>query len=234
MITPDKTYTDNPFVDNVIYYAKLLAMNCVIKDDDEALANETPESLRAGDTLIACVEGTAQYEIFQNIPKEILEKYIVSYSNLDLYTKKDTGNDSLKLYLKSLPMYDRKLVQKSLDELARSVYVDHYKIMMRYIDSLGENWEDQYRDLYNACVAGTATYEDLFPRFHKYTINNILIRYITNYDGTDMTELSSDLDKLNEYIASRTDTEQIDLEMSKVSKAMREVFISHFEMLEER
>lgn len=231
MITPDKTYTDNPFVDNVIYYAKLLAMNCVIKDDDEALANETPESLRAGDVLIACVEGTATYELFQNIPKEILEKYIASYSNLDLYTK---NVESLKLYLKSLPMYDRKLIEINLGKIARSVYIDHYNIMMSYIDSLGEDWEAQWRDLYDECVAGTATYEDLFPLFHKYTKTNILNRYITNYDERDLSELAEDLDKFNEYIESRTDTEQIQLEVSKVSKAMREVFISHFEMLEER
>ena len=37
MIIPEKTYTSNPFVDNVIYYAKYLAMNCTIKDEDEAL-----------------------------------------------------------------------------------------------------------------------------------------------------------------------------------------------------
>ena len=44
MITPTKTYTDNPFVDNVVYYAKLLGVNSVVKDEDEALQNETPES----------------------------------------------------------------------------------------------------------------------------------------------------------------------------------------------
>ena len=33
MITPDKTYSTNPFVDNIIYYAKLMALNCTIKDD---------------------------------------------------------------------------------------------------------------------------------------------------------------------------------------------------------
>ena len=31
MIIPEKTYTNNPFVDNVIYYAKYLAMNCTVK-----------------------------------------------------------------------------------------------------------------------------------------------------------------------------------------------------------
>ena len=36
MVIPEKTYTNNPFVDNVIYYAKLLAMNCTVKDEEEA------------------------------------------------------------------------------------------------------------------------------------------------------------------------------------------------------
>ena len=38
-MVPEKTYTSNPFVDNVIYYAKWLAMNCSVKDEEEALNN---------------------------------------------------------------------------------------------------------------------------------------------------------------------------------------------------
>ena len=76
MITPTKTYSSNPFVDNVIYYGKLMAMNCTIKDEEEALANETKESLYAADVLFACVENRATYEMFEKIPQEILEKYI--------------------------------------------------------------------------------------------------------------------------------------------------------------
>ena len=50
MIEVDKTYSDNPFVDELIYYSKILSLNCVIKDEEEALANETKESLHAGQT----------------------------------------------------------------------------------------------------------------------------------------------------------------------------------------
>ena len=41
MIQVDKTYSDNPFVDELIYYSKILALNSVIKDEEEALENET-------------------------------------------------------------------------------------------------------------------------------------------------------------------------------------------------
>ena len=95
MIDVEKTITDNPFVDNLIYYSKLLALNSVVKDQDEVLANETTESLKAGDIYIACIEGTSNYEMFSNIRKEILEKYIQQTSNLDLYV----NNPSLKLYM---------------------------------------------------------------------------------------------------------------------------------------
>ena len=75
MIEVDKTYSDNPFVDELIYYSKILSLNCVIKDEEEALANETKESLHAGQTYIACVEGRAKFEMFESFPEEILEKY---------------------------------------------------------------------------------------------------------------------------------------------------------------
>ena len=35
MIEVEKTITDNPFVDNLIYYSKYLALNCIIKDEDD-------------------------------------------------------------------------------------------------------------------------------------------------------------------------------------------------------
>ena len=107
MIIPEKTYTDNPFVDNVIYYAKYLAMNCTVKDEDEALANETKETLEDGDILISCIEGTNFYEIFKYIPKEILEKYIPVSSNLDLFVD---NSRALRTYINNFNYHEAKAI----------------------------------------------------------------------------------------------------------------------------
>ena len=39
-----KKYTDNPFLDNLIYYVQQIAYSCILKDESVALANETEES----------------------------------------------------------------------------------------------------------------------------------------------------------------------------------------------
>lgn len=65
--------TDAPFVDTLFYNLKLLALNCVIKNDEEALAAETANSFNAASLYIKCCNGTAKFEDFSSFPKEILE-----------------------------------------------------------------------------------------------------------------------------------------------------------------
>ena len=59
-----KTYSNNPFVDYLLYYTKLLSFGSVIKNEEEAMKNETKESILAGDILISCFENTAVFELF--------------------------------------------------------------------------------------------------------------------------------------------------------------------------
>lgn len=59
-----KTYSNNPFVDYLLYYTKLLSYGSVIKNEEEATKNETKESILAGDILISCFENTAVFELF--------------------------------------------------------------------------------------------------------------------------------------------------------------------------
>ena len=87
MIEVEKIQTENPFTDNLIYYTKYIALNSVVKDLDEANNNETLESIKAGDILIACIEGHAVFEMFTYFPAEILEKYVPVNSNIDLKIK---------------------------------------------------------------------------------------------------------------------------------------------------
>lgn len=73
-LTINKTYTANPAIDYLLYYSKLLAFNSVIKNEEEALQNETKQSMLNGDALIACIEGNAIFELF-DYDEEILKKH---------------------------------------------------------------------------------------------------------------------------------------------------------------
>ena len=171
MIDVEKTITDNPFVDNLIYYSKFLALNSTIKDEKEALANETPETLKAGEIYIACVEGRTNYELFPSIPAEIIEKYIPQTSNLDILAN---NISALEAHLKSLSLYERTRVLNNLNKLAQTVYIDHYDIMTNYARNTSDTWLDDNKALYDKCKNSTASYTDLFEILPIYTRKRIL------------------------------------------------------------
>ena len=69
-----KVYTDNPYVDELVYYAKLLGMGTVLKMQQLADNNETAKSIKAADLYIACIEKTAILELFPRISRSSLIK----------------------------------------------------------------------------------------------------------------------------------------------------------------
>ena len=230
MITPDKIITDNPFVDNVLYYSKLMALNCTVKDEDEALSNETPESLRRRELLIRSVEKTSSYEEYNSIPKEILEKYIALRTNLDLYAE---NIDTLKEYMNSYGIHVRTKILKKMSNLARSIYISHYEIMTDYLNTVSKTWFTDNEELYNKCKSFSATYKDLFNILPTKTTHRILETYINNYSDINISDISSSLSNFQEYVNSRKDAAIID-ELNKINKAMRDVFISHYNIMIQR
>jgi len=227
MIYPDKTMTDNAFLDNVIYYAKLMALNCTVKDQEEALSYETPESLKARELLIASVEGTSIYEMYPSIPKDIIEKYITLRSNLDIYAE---SNEALKTHMNSFSLYKRTEIMDKISKAACKVYVDHYEIMTEYLNEIEDTWFADNKNLYDKCKKLSATYEDLYNALPEKTKHRILKTYINNYDDTDLEALAKDLDLFKEYIANRSDS-AIDEEILKINNAMRDVFVSHYDIM---
>lgn len=226
MIIPEKTYTENPFIDNVIYYAKYLALNCTIKDEEKAISYETTDTLRDGNILISCIESISTYETFKFIPEEILAKYIPSNNNIDLYVD---DPEALKLHLSHYSIYDRMRIYEKLSDFARKTYIDHYDIMMNYIESVGSSWLDDNEQLYNQCKNSTATYVDLFDILPVYTRRRILKQYLSNYNE----ELCKTLSELENYISNRDDN-QINTEIEYINNAMRSVFASHYDTMKER
>lgn len=69
----DMILTDAPFVDTLIYNLKILALNCVIKNEEEALAAETKLSSTEASLYIKCCNGIATFEDFSYFPREIIE-----------------------------------------------------------------------------------------------------------------------------------------------------------------
>ena len=285
MITPEKTYSSNPFVDNIIYYAKLLAMNCTIKDEEEALAGETKESLYAGDLYISCVEGRATYEMFKSIPEEILDKYIITKSNLDSYVN---NVNALKTKLNTYTPTTRRRIITNLSKLARTVYIDHFETMSSYVESAGYDWLQEKQALYNKCKHNEADYKDLFDELPIRTTLRIIKTYLNSHGYLDLAviwdpeskitkadleaveeaikaaeesgedyeydtsvrtmlldtdyvnntegynpDATTEQNQFNAYIHTRDDDNIIE-ELANISRAMRDVFISHYDTMKNR
>ena len=70
----DQVYTDNPFVDIIVYNAKLLGINTVLKMKDVADNNETAESLHNAEMYFACMEGTYIWSLFDEFSENVLRQ----------------------------------------------------------------------------------------------------------------------------------------------------------------
>ena len=81
-IVIDMVYTDNPFVDIIVYNTKILAMGTVLKMKDVADQNETLESLQNAEQYIACMEGTYIWDIFDSFSEDVLRKSGLTGSSL--------------------------------------------------------------------------------------------------------------------------------------------------------
>lgn len=63
-----KVYSDNPYVDEMVYYTMLLGLDTVLKLSDRADKYETLDTLKKAGTYMACVEGTAVLRSFSEFP----------------------------------------------------------------------------------------------------------------------------------------------------------------------
>lgn len=151
-------YTDNPFVDILVYYTKIMAINCVVKNETTAINNETINSVKNSDLYIACIEGRATFDYFQVIPKNILiasgipegliedclnNKDNIPLSKRDLVTKNmvkytiDTYIELNNYYrmLNGKPNIDTKGLKLSPDEIPTGVVID----ISKYVHEMSTN-----------------------------------------------------------------------------------------------
>ena len=67
-----KVYSDNPYVDEMVYYTTQLGIYTTLKLKSVADDNETLEILKEAGNYIACIEGNAILELFDSFPYEAL------------------------------------------------------------------------------------------------------------------------------------------------------------------
>ena len=68
----DKIYTDNPYVDEMVYYTKLMGIDTVLKMQDIADKNEDLESLKRAELYISCIENTVTFNMFDSYTETAL------------------------------------------------------------------------------------------------------------------------------------------------------------------
>lgn len=70
----EQVYTENPYVDTIVYNTKVLGLGTVLKMQSIADQNETLESKKNADLYIACMDNTAVFELFDEFSKDVLMK----------------------------------------------------------------------------------------------------------------------------------------------------------------
>ena len=122
MIKYEKIFTDNPFIDELIYFTKTIAVNAVIKDSDKADANETVESLKAADLYIACREAKARFEQFNYNLEFLNESSILPPAIIE-----ECANDNSKIP----QTYRSQLLKARIQN-----YIDNYEETNNYYRAL--------------------------------------------------------------------------------------------------
>ena len=112
-----KKYTDNPFLDNLIYYVQQIAYSCILKDESVALANETEESSAAAEKYIYSMDGSGTFRMY-----DYTEQMMAEAGVPDAF---------IPTYLNNLndvpPVY-----QEALVKVARKHVIDEYEEKNNY------------------------------------------------------------------------------------------------------
>ena len=182
----DKIYTDNPYIDELVYYTKILAANTVLKMQDAADKYETEESLREAGLLIACKEGTATLELFPNITKTALNNagifddydvllYMTNTNKIPADKRKAITDAMVKEYIDTYEeknTYYRML--HGLPAIGDEDYVEDWEIP----DGVIINTETPIHMMTSAEISILETYGILESMYEKDPINHEYMRHL--------------------------------------------------------
>lgn len=124
-----KVYSDNPYVDELVYYTMQLGLGTVLKLKNLADDNETLEILKEAELYLNCKDGTAVLKAFTYFPMDVLcpvinpDTGLPTYENLGIpsYMAQQIVDDPNKAY-----ELLTKEQQKQLADLMEPYYIDHY------------------------------------------------------------------------------------------------------------
>jgi len=106
-----KIYTDNPFVDSLLYYVKILAYGTVLKMQAEADNAETTDSLKNFDTYSLSYEGRGYFDLY-TYTEAILSQSSVPTANISKWA----ANNAL--------ITDQ--YKAELTVIAQKIYIENY------------------------------------------------------------------------------------------------------------
>ena len=135
-----KVYSDNPYVDELVYYTMKLGLGTVLKLKNLADSYETLEILKEAELYLNCRDGTAVLRAFTYFPMEVLCPIVDPVTGEPLYpnlglptaTAQEIVDDPSKVF--ELLTKDQ---QDTLTDLMEPWYIDQYVEKNRY-----------YRELY--------------------------------------------------------------------------------------
>lgn len=182
-----KIMTDNPLVDEVVYYLKRLVTESVIKDGEQADNNETLESLRNYSRYEECVENRESFFNFEYTPEDF--KQILG-DNYDYYSiTKFLGNN------KNIPVKYR----KALTENKKKYYLNNYLELNNYYRMLNgkPNVEDTEEDYIYITKEDILNHTDRIPDDDIENYISVPIHELQDYE-INVLEVFGILDDLKE------------------------------------
>lgn len=84
-----KSYTENPFIDSLLYCIKILSFGCILKSEEQATKYETLDSIKNAEEYIYALEDGSQFEIFR-YTTDILSKSSVPADKITYYANDNT------------------------------------------------------------------------------------------------------------------------------------------------
>ena len=115
-----KVYTDNPFVDELIYYTKLLCTGTVLKMKELADNSETAQSLKTSGLFLTCVDHVERIELFPSISNTAFIAAGITDVNVMNYWRKN--RDLIRKNDKNSEYY---LTQKQIQQITEQLRVEY-------------------------------------------------------------------------------------------------------------
>lgn len=158
----DKIYTDNPYVDEMVYYTKLMGIDTVLKMQDIADKNEDLESLKRAELYISCIENTVTFNMFDSYTETALINGGV--------TDPTTLTESL-LNKNNIPISKRDSVLKAM----KAEYIENYEELNTYYRMLHGLPAIGVKDYVEDWIAPDGISIDLSKPIHEMTQAEVTI-----------------------------------------------------------